>query len=267
MIIVDAQGGLANRMQVIDSGISLARTLGRTLQVPWVLNDACGARPEDLFEPFASDITLAVVDAEDEVEALIRSYPAALVIDHTVPPYPSIPNSEMHSSLGDITPLNQHEVVILRTWARFFPNRAAFQDFVPIAALRDRIGAVVSTFDATLGVHIRRTDHADAIAYSPTWTFDGMMAAARASGQATSFFVATDDASEEAYLAARHPIRVYQKRSRNRRELEAIQDAVVDLYCLSRTVGIIGSCGSTFSFVASLIGSVPLEWAYHEETV
>lgn len=264
MIVVDAQGGLANRMQVIDSGIALARALGRTLHVPWVVNDACGARPEALFEPFEGDVVFTCVDTEDAVEDLIHSQAGALVIDHTVPPYPSIPNSEMHTSLGDITRLRPHAVVVIRTWARFFPNSDAFRAFVPIAALRERIDGVAAGFDATIGVHIRRTDHVDSIAASPTWAFESLMTAARERGDARSFFLATDDAAEEAHLSTRYAIRTYPKRSRDRREVEAIQDAVVDLFCLARTARIIGSCGSTFSYVAALLGDKPLDWAYDE---
>ena len=39
MIVIDTRGSLGNRMQAIDSASALAEKLGRSLLVPWSVND------------------------------------------------------------------------------------------------------------------------------------------------------------------------------------------------------------------------------------
>lgn len=49
MIIVNTQQGLANRLRVIESGLSLSNKLDTSLQVIWKINDKMAASFTDLF--------------------------------------------------------------------------------------------------------------------------------------------------------------------------------------------------------------------------
>ena len=76
----------------------------------------------------------------------------------------------------------------------------------------------------------------------------------------TNFFLATDDAEVEKVLIKRFPGKIITyKKVYSRQEVKGVQDAMVDLYCLSRTNKIYGSFYSSFSEIASRIENIPLE--------
>jgi hypothetical protein len=257
MVVVDSQGGLANRMQAIDSAWSLARDLGHELCIPWNVNEACGARADQLFDATDAIGRFLYFTADEDIERYIASQPSAVIIDHTVPPFTEIPNADMVSSLGAVR-ASKDTTIIIRSWARFYPTAVPFRVFSPMQILRDRVAQVTAGFHQTVGVHIRRTDHRDSTSASPTSAFIGMMKEALESGEALDFFLATDDPSEQDALKRHFSVIAYSKRSQDRRRAEAIQDALVDLYCLGLTSRIIGSAGSTFSLVASELSGIRL---------
>jgi len=51
VVFLKPQGGLCNRLRVVDSGIMLARALKRKLVVVWEENEDLGAGYGDLFVP------------------------------------------------------------------------------------------------------------------------------------------------------------------------------------------------------------------------
>jgi hypothetical protein len=77
----------------------------------------------------------------------------------------------------------------------------------------------------------------------------------------TKYYLSTDDSPTELQLKERYGSRivVLEGKSINRNDLAGIEDAVTDMFCLSRTKLILGSYASSFSEVASAIGKIPLE--------
>ena len=262
MIIVDSRGGLANRMQAIDSAMSLARDLDRQLWIPWVINTRCGACFDQLFVEMDRIGKFFHFETDDEADGFIDRRGSSLLIDHYLQPWCDIANAQMLTSLGDVGELHRHPAVIIRSWARFYPTPDPFKNFTPIEWLRDRVMDVTARFDRTVGIHIRRTDHRDAIMESPTSAFKRTMREIRDSGEASSFFLSADDPAEEVRLRREFSIVTYPKRSFDRASVRGVQDAVVDLFCLAATRRIIGSAGSTFSVVASGISGAPLTVAH-----
>jgi hypothetical protein len=77
----------------------------------------------------------------------------------------------------------------------------------------------------------------------------------------TTFFLATDSPEVEAELRAHFPGRIltYPKRTLDRRRREAIEDAVIDLFCLAATGKLFASFHSSFSETASRLRDTPYE--------
>jgi hypothetical protein len=224
------------------------------------VNEWCGARFDRLFADGDAIGEFRYFDRDGDADAYVHSH-TGLIIDHDVSPYCDIPNVDMVKAFGDARRLQEHPVIIIRSWARFYPTPIPFAKFTPITSLRNRISDVTSAFRRTAGVHVRRTDHSDAIAESPTTAFVRAMADDVVTGAATEFFLATDDPQEERLLRRDFRIVTYRKRTLNRATPEGIEDALVDLFCLGATRHIIGSAGSTFSFVASQLAGIPLRIA------
>jgi hypothetical protein len=140
----------------------------------------------------------------------------------------------------------------------FYPTDRPFRDFVPVERLWQIINEHSQNFDRVIGVHIRRTDNRQSLAYSSTSEFIELMQAEIRKDGNTKFFVATDSQIEEDNLKQVFPGRIltYQKQSLDRNDPAAIQDAVVDLYCLSKCRKLIGSYYSSFTDTAYQINGI-----------
>lgn len=119
----------------------------------------------------------------------------------------------------------------------------------------------------TIGIHIRRTDHQQAIDESPLELFieaidreqESSSRMAAYDGAPFSIYLATDDEATKAALRRRYGKRVITSEAEATREsTDGIRDALVEMYALSRTRHIYGSAGSTFSPIAACLGDVPI---------
>ena len=140
----------------------------------------------------------------------------------------------------------------------------AFPDFlnrfVPVKSIREQIAQTVEAHGQhTIGVHVRRTDHNLSIASSPTKAFIREMEQALLERPSTVFFLSTDDPSVEDEFRAQFGSKIVTRQKRfERTSLQGMQDAVIDLYSLSRTSRILGSYWSSFSDVAARLGNISL---------
>eukprot|EP00933_Yihiella_yeosuensis_P015193 TRINITY_DN13333_c0_g1_i1.p1 TRINITY_DN13333_c0_g1~~TRINITY_DN13333_c0_g1_i1.p1 ORF type:complete len:395 (+),score=38.65 TRINITY_DN13333_c0_g1_i1:97-1185(+) len=127
----------------------------------------------------------------------------------------------------------------------------------PAPAISERIWKLPA---GVVSVHIRRTDHAKAIARSPDALFIAELDSCCAENADTRFFLATDDPQVEAALKQRYGQRVLtqKKRTLDRNSPEGIEDAFLDLLLLSQGSKVIGSFRSSFSAMASHYCMVPL---------
>ena len=75
------------------------------------------------------------------------------------------------------------------------------------------------------------------------------------------FFVSTDNESYQNILVNKFGIQriIFHEKEFSRNKTEGIKDAVIDLFCLSKTSKIYGSYFSSFSYVAARIGNIPNE--------
>ncbi len=259
MLILEPQIGLCNRMRALEAAQSLSAATGQRVVVVWLITPSLGASFSDLFEP------LAGIDGWHEFDTRTppgRADYARFIekahVDRT------IGAAEVGSLLDQgfrFVDLDPRQVTHVRTWSRVHPNDNPGAQFKPKPLLEERIESIASRFDKTIGVHIRRTDSTHSSEHSPTIAFVRRMHQALQQGEAENFFLATDDPDEEETLRAAFPGRIIaqQKRSRDRNTAEAIEDAVVDLYCLAATKRLFGSYLSSFSEMAAAIGGIPQE--------
>ncbi len=165
---------------------------------------------------------------------------------------------ELIDSKYDFRELNRSPRVHMMTLYRFHSAPGRYLGFVPVTDLRSQVDQVTAGFDAnTIGVHIRRTDHAKSIEVSPLDLFETFMDAAIKAEPRTRFYLATDSTSVKERLCARFNGLVmtnFNEPSRNSRE--GVRDAVLELYALSRTSKLFGSYWSSFSETAAHIGGI-----------
>jgi hypothetical protein len=157
----------------------------------------------------------------------------------------------------DFSDLAAYRRILITTNGRFFNDGPLFRDLSPIPKLQEIIASY--PVEGFVGVHIRRTDNRKAIAHSPTSAFVELMDLEVRQDERTKFFLSTDAPGEEELLRERFGARVvvHPKKSLDRTDSVAAQDALVDLYCLGNCRKLIGSYWSSFTDTAWQLRGVP----------
>lgn len=118
----------------------------------------------------------------------------------------------------------------------------------------------------TIGLHIRRTDNVTSITHSPTSLFMKACTTELVKRHDLKLFLATDSEEVKRQFIktfGNRGITAPQEASRNNRE--GIINGLTDMWTLARTQKIYGSVGSTFSQMASYIGSKALIYIRQNE--
>ena len=272
-VVLCAMGGLANRIRAIDSARTLCRRFNRPLRIVWIRDSRqIAARFSDLFEPI-DDTNVSVLEAT--FLDRLRYAPPSWHRNARIPVLwqfirfgpsrrLSVPRGRILQRAGTIPPqfARRDRTVVLYAWWQMVPAEDRYAFFRPLPSLLAEVDALVATFPGTrtVGVHVRRGDHAQAIRHSPIEAFEARMDALLASIEADSFFLATDDSSIRDRLARRYGSRLlFRDGSSDRSTLAGMRGAVVDLWTLSRCTRLFAPCGSTFAPTAAALGGIPFE--------
>ena len=257
MLTIEPLFGLCNRMRALDSAILLSRKIDLPIRLIWNKTRDLNCSFTELFEL-------------PEFVTLYHSHPASDLFNKYLPRIGVnlLSNYEkciyrwhldsLTASKYDFDQLKKYSSVYIRTCNRFYYGGPLFAHFKPVPRLRATIDRICSAFTPhTIGIHVRRTDNYHSIKYSPTRAFEVMMNEILERNGQTNFFLATDSPQEERRMKRIFGTRIVTfEKELNRNTAQGIQDAVVDLYCLSRTSRIIGSTFSSFSETASEISTI-----------
>lgn len=259
-ITVVPGGGLCNRMAMLDSALALGRVLGRPVRVLWRLGHQLNCPLERLFEPLPGIERVGHVHNDRALGRL------------------SLRTRQLWANLRGTDTWRRRELYVMREDpaavlerarhsprlrirgdTRFWEDGPLFQGFRPVSTLARRIEVASRGLDGAVGVHIRRTDHVLAMQRSPVEAYQEALRAERRAKPGTRFFVATDDPEVLRMLKEEHGDAVTHTtpRSLDRNQPEAIEDAVVDLWCLASCRSLIGSIASTFSQTAWQLRGIP----------
>lgn len=151
----------------------------------------------------------------------------------------------------------QHEIYVESCY-RMFPKEHSYSNFIPIPSIEKKIELLSKDFNNTFGLHVRRTDHVTSIENSSTQKFINVISERLTTDPDSNFFLATDDGATKKELIDRFGDKIMTNdiTSFDRNREMAIVEAVIDLYCLSKTTHIYGSHHSTFSQTAADIGGI-----------
>lgn len=270
LIIVEPFGGLANRMRVIASGIWLKNQIKGNLDVIWKETEEINCPFELIFEENREFRTIAKKQFSNRLLPTnqpdsIKRIKANLInrlcgVNYCVFEH-DFANLIWPGKLNLIEVASKNKTVYFRTCQEFGENLPIFKQFNPRNEIRERIEMASKNFTKfTIGIHIRRTDNDASIKNSPLELFIEKMRRELSQESKTSFFLSTDDPELEITFFNLFGDKIITyKKELSRQTVRGIQDAVVDLYCLSRTKKIIGSYWSSFSEIASRISQTSLE--------
>lgn len=252
MLVIEPRNGLANRLRAIDSGIALAQKLNQQLVIDWVLNEYLNCKFMDLFEPIEGVVLN---------DGIRLRYPFNKHINlHFL--YKSLRFNIAFDSLALRALANQEDLydqtvncknIYITTGEFFFPSRREYFYFKPKPKITDLVEEMCRKIGSDfIGIHIRRTDNENSIASSPTALFIEKIKYLLDFNPHTKFFLATDSKEDEFVIKQVSPDNIYSySKILDRNNEEGIQDALVDLLCLSRALIIYGSHYSSFSEAAT----------------
>lgn len=255
-------GGLGNRLRVLNSAFSLSRDLGTDLELLWFVKPELNSELNDLFAATGFDYVpmprwkralLQPFLKHVFIQKYEKAYRRFLRLFYDKVYFDSDLTTRAPAQLR--TEMARYRRVVIATCYEFY-NFENFNNFVVQSHLQQRIDALTTRFDRyTVGVHIRRTDHAALIEASPIGLFTSEMNCLAAENFTTQFFLATDDAELKAELQTQFGSRlITQDIPLSRATAEGMEGAVVDIYALSKTKKIICTTRSSFAKMAALIG-------------
>lgn len=265
-ITIKPFGGLANRMRAIDSAYLLAQKINVPFEVIWEKSFELNCSFLKLFKPI-ENITLHEYHSgklkKRISDRLVRSlWKTGIKLPRGFSKYLSDEEvlflKRSHFSFEDL-----HKVlpVFISTVNRFYDGSDVLKIFQPIPELQTVIDRYRSSFGKhIMGIHIRRTDNIESVRYSPIQGFFEIMDAELIKNPETNFYLATDSPDDEKLMQSRYKGHIIShEKDLSRNSEKGIQDALIDLYCLSNTQKIIGSYFSSFSEVAAQIRNIELQ--------
>lgn len=276
-LLIQSSAGLANRLRVVASAIALSRQREDTsVTVVWSASHDLNATYADLFEPLECP-GVSIVERRPRLIGLgdrwqrshlgRAAYKFGLIDRCSSSFGRAFPEVNANGcqfafvccGVGVLATL--HECVTPSVWDAFVPTQRLCRE---IDLVSDSFGP------RCVGVHIRRADNTKAIALSPLKRFVEAMEKELRGSPDTRFFLATD--SEDVRTACREifgadKIVTREQVNLARDDRAGVEDAVIDLWCLSRTQKVFGSYWSSFSESAAKIGGVPYTQIVSTEAV
>lgn len=281
MIYIVPESGLGNRFRAIDSALQLAMYRKTGLKIFWKVNPDVGAEFSELFENIRSGIGAVevkdypgygyydkpydtyftglkklfkppVIDIPDwDAQEIAEQYPDLF---SKLPAEDNLYDERFEKHLKDIWDKTwPGKNLYIRSYSRFFGNPVSKYDyFKPGKEIVMKAEKIIGGYgDLITGVHIRRVDNTEAIETSTTEKFISAMEAELYNNPAMKFFLATDSNEDRVLLESHFKDKmIFHSSVLERGTAAGMKDALMELYCLSRTKKIIGSYYSSFTDVA-----------------
>jgi hypothetical protein len=259
-------GGLCNKMRAIDSAISFCATYDIPLKVYWKKDEKLiNCRFRDLFEPI-KNLELYEVDRlpfkfrEGKKENfflpnLLRKMPW----EGTV--FKGFDVKHYLKSGGDFKKLyDEHQRLVFYSFSRFFPSEKEFAIYKPLPIVQRMIEKETEDFDGfTIGIHIRRTDHKIAIKNSPLELFEQKIEEEISKNERVNFYLASDCSDTKNHLVNKYGTIIRTDfEPGDRTTLEGMYRGITELYALSKTAKVYGSCKSSYSRTACEMTEIEL---------
>ncbi|MEM1238565.1 MAG: hypothetical protein AAGI45_01870 [Cyanobacteria bacterium P01_H01_bin.26] len=264
-------GGLGNRMRAIDSAVVLSQKLQKSLTVIWLENTPQLRCPfERLFQPLSqvSLVSPAVASLyldPQTVQGTTQLKKTLLTLSASF--FQTLSFQKIIDNDGTIDliqtdrlgTLANYQSVMILTDRSFYPTNT-YALFKPIPILENAIEARTVAFNQnTIGLHIRRGDHKKSAEHSPLRLFVDAIEQEIVQNIDTNFYLASDSLLIKQQLIDQFGDRIITHLAPTSRNSEqGMQDAVVDLYALSRTRKIYGSYWSSYSRVAANLSNIEL---------
>ena len=272
-LIIQPMGGLANRMRVIGKLRMVANKAHIPMEVLWVSNNAAGAKWSDIFE-LPEDFVVKEESGHYKHEYYSAKWYRNIVHRvwawmhrYTWLPYNIVEKMDEDTSKEGLQRLFNQWIAQLQAGKTLYISTGDYLGenydvsfFRPIVTLQKEIDAFLPSDKKVYGIHIRRTDNTWAIENSPLELFENRITTILKTEPNALFYLASDDADTIAHFQERYGACILTRpKTFGRNSVQGIQDAIIEMWLLSKTKKIYGSFYSSYSGMAAKIGNIDLE--------
>jgi hypothetical protein len=254
--------GLANRFRSLASSVQLAKDTNSEVAIYWIKNKECFADFTDLFE----QVQINGIKIKPMSISKFYLYPDLKKNLYIPGIFRKLLFSKQLININindDFDVINQMKgnKIYISSHHSFYKHYKLNKLFIPIFEIQSRIDEIANSFTmGTIGLHIRRTDNHQSIAYNSIEDYCHFIKQEIVKKPNVKFYLATDDVIVKNILVESFPNNIlYNKATLNRFSLDGMKDAVIDLWCLSKTQKIVGSFYSSYSEIAAELGGIQLE--------
>lgn len=255
--------GLCNRMRTISSGIFAATHINIPIFVYWNRTHDCFAHWLDLFQPIEIDGVKLIENTNPiyKIDSIRNLHlPKVLhkfIFDQRLYGFSKNYGEDIISYLNKV----EGEKTLIQSCCDLCDHYPVTELFKPAKDVEDKISKIVMGFKSTtVGIHIRRSDNAQSIKSASIDDFKRKIVYEMGHNYRTNFYLATDDVDIKYNLQKEFgDLIISPELETTRSSVSGMKDAVVDLFCLSKTRKIIGSYYSSYSDMAAELGNISLE--------
>jgi hypothetical protein len=258
-------------MRVISSALELNKFSNKKVKLIWIVKEDLNCSFTDLFKPIDELDILTNQSIYKYAKATNQKDKTKRIISAIINKFIGIDYCIKEQDFSKYIWNNQISIpeILLSNKRIYFQtcqelnsdkNFESYLQFKPIDRIHLSIQKTTSSFtNNTIGLHIRRKDNEKSIEFSPIELFIDTINKEIQINRNTNFFLATDDEKTEKEIKSIFGERIITfPKNFSRSTINDIRDAVVDLFCLSKTKMIYGSYWSSFSDIASRLGQIQL---------
>lgn len=269
MLIIEPCAGLSNRILALATAYQLAKEYHHRIKLLWDVDKTVGIEVERLFLLPENIQVITMTKAPLYQKPLLALKSKAIRKWYRAKSDLFLDCCDISESLkkndGGLVreALKKYEIVYIKSFSELekITDYKIFEIFQISSEIMEKGQEVFEKIDnKTIGMHIRRTDHEDAIEKSPMDLFILKAKELLEGSEISQIYLATDDRAveEEMKDIFKDKIITYSSKTFSRCNLDGMQDGVIDLLALSKCRKIYGSYGSTFSKMASYLGNCSL---------
>lgn len=272
-IMAQPDAGLGNRLRCIFSGLYFAELYKVPLDLLWLRETCCNVDYSELFAESENIKVHTIYHLGYKNKYALKSFATDSLmknLKNRLKYFDAGMTTDLYEAKGEdgiIDVIKNNPAVCFMSSGQncidehFYASRDKIK---PAPDINKRVEEIMAPYSGkrVIGIHIRRTDHVDAIANSSLESFIEIMKRESENSQ-PYFYLATDDSDIEKSLSEKFSCipHISFSNEKSRSTTAGMKDAYVDMLCLAKCDKIYGSFESSFSKMAAVIGNVPIEIA------
>lgn len=269
MLIIEPCAGLSNRILALATAYNLAKDYRHKVTLLWDVDNTVGAKIQSLFLLPADIKIITMTKAPWHRKFILRLksevlrwwYRKTCDIFLDCGEIEANKRSDDQNAIREV--FREYQTIYIKAFCELecIRDKRIFSIFQTSPAIFDKGKEVFEHIDElTMGMHIRRTDHIEALDKSPLDLFIKKAEILLDSSDKITIYLATDDKLVEEAMREYFGKRIlyYKGKTYSRKNQSGMEDSIIDMLALSRCKEIYGSFGSTFSLMASYIGNKEL---------